>query len=400
MNHTREQHGYEVLQERIRRVRPTRVVHVLWNGEIGGAERAVYQLVRAQVRQGDVEPAILFAQGRGHYWKESQALGCDVINLELSHGHAIEEIFRVARAMRAFDVHHFHSAEPLLMLASVLGTDAMRVYTHRGGFIRYGLAKRLRHEVTGVLLRRHFHAFSGNTQHGAHAAASLYRLPFSSLEVIYNGVDFNLLQPRRSANAVRSELHLDRSNFVLGTAATLKAWKRIDRLVDLVADMGIPSLRVVVLGDGPERKRLEARAEERQVAGTVIFTGSILNVADYLQVMDAFCLPSMGLESFGNAAVEAMGMGVPTLVFSDGGGLTEHIVNGRNGFVVRDPRGLAETVNRLMIDSQLRREIGQNASDDVRAHYRPADTAAAYLSLYKKAIVSSDARQRLEDGNQ
>ena len=47
-------------------------------------------------------------------------------------------------------------------------------------------------------------------------------------------------------------------------------------------------------------------------------------IADYVQVMDAFCLPSTGLESFGNAAVEAMALGVPTVVFADGGGLVEH----------------------------------------------------------------------------
>jgi glycosyltransferase involved in cell wall biosynthesis len=393
MTRTQERYEYGAVDQRERMQRPIRVVHALWNGEIGGAERAVYQLVRAQLRQGDVEPAILFARGRGHYWRESHSLGCDVVNLDLRHGHAVDEIFRVARAMRTFDVHHFHSPEPLLMLASILGTDATRVYTHRGGFIRYGLSKRLRHEVTGALLRRHFQALSGNTRHAARAGASLFRLPSSSFEVIYNGVDFDLLKPRRSANAVRSELELDTTNFVLGTAATLKPWKRIDRLLDLVSEMSDPTLRVLILGEGPERERLETRTEDHQIARNVIFVGATPNVADYLQVMDAFCLPSMGLESFGNAAVEAMGVGVPTIVFSDGGGTTEHIEDGRTGFIVRDNASLAQTIARLMESAALRRRIGANAMDAMRARYTPTRAVASYGALYERARASDRPRK-------
>jgi glycosyltransferase involved in cell wall biosynthesis len=187
---------------------------------------------------------------------------------------------------------------------------------------------------------------------------------------------------------VRDELELDQTNFVLGTAATLKPWKRIDRLVDLVAEMREPTLRVLVLGEGPEQERLRARAEQRQIARNVIFVGSTPNVADYLQVMDAFCLPSMGLESFGNAAVEAMGVGLPTIIFSDGGGMAEHIEDGRTGFVVPDNATLARTVARLMESLALRRRIGASAMEAVRARYTLARAVASYRALYEHAIAS------------
>ena len=377
--------------------RPLRIVHCLWDGEIGGAERAVYQLVREQMDHPDVDPAILFAKSGGHYWSEAKKLGCPVITPELPHGHALTHIRRAAHAMRDFDVHHFHSAEPLLMVSSIACPSATRVYTHRGGFFRYGPAARLRYEMTGLLVRRYFHAFSGNTQHATRAGARLYRLPLERFDVTYNPVATELLAPRRSADDVRAELGLAPSDFVLGTAANLKPWKRIHRLLDVVAT-DAPDVRLLVIGDGPERQHLEAQAERLGIASRVIFAGAQPNAFDYIQVMDTFCLPSMGLESFGNAAVEAMGMGIPTLVFSDGGGLTEHIVNGRNGFVVYDNRGVAETVNRLRFDSQLRHEIGKNASDVVRARYTPAKTAAAYYGLYEKAFVSS-GRKKLDSGN-
>src|SRR6185503_21350953 len=94
--------------------RPLRVLHCLWNGEVGGAERAVHLLVREQMRGPGLAPALLFAQGRGHYWEEAKRLGWPVITLDLPNGHALGHLRQVAAAMRPFDLHHFHSAETLL----------------------------------------------------------------------------------------------------------------------------------------------------------------------------------------------------------------------------------------------------------------------------------------------
>lgn len=373
--------------------RPLRVLHCLWSGGIGGSERAVYQLARGQIQQAEVEPGLLFAHGDGHYWKEAQMLGCPVVDLELRHGHALASIHRVADAMRGFDVHHFHSAEPLFMLASVLRTDATRVYTHRGGLIRYGLAKRVRHELTGRLLRRQFHGFSANTRHAARVGEALFRVPATAFEVIYNGVDFELLRPTREAAPVRAELGLSSKSFVLGTAATLKPEKRIDRLIDLSLRVSDPTMRVLVLGDGPDRARLQSLVEERGVASRVLFVGAKPNVGDYLQVMDAFCLPS--IDSFGNAVVEAMGVGLPSIVFDDGGGMPEHIDDGQTGFVVSDEDALARTVRRLISDPPLRRRIGVKAMSEVRRRYTTASALTSYLEFYRR---SAAANALTEDG--
>src|SRR6185503_12501472 len=143
--------------------RPIRVLHCLWNGEVGGAERAVHLLVREQLRDASLAPALLFAQGRGPYWEEAHRLGCPVINLDLPNGRAVNSLNACVAAMRPFDLHHFHSAEALLMLASARCRDVRRVYTHRGGSTRYSMRKRLQYAAAGLLLRRRFHGFSGNT---------------------------------------------------------------------------------------------------------------------------------------------------------------------------------------------------------------------------------------------
>jgi glycosyltransferase involved in cell wall biosynthesis len=110
-------------------------------------------------------------------------------------------------------------------------------------------------------------------------------------------------------------------------------------------------------------------------------------VGDYLQVMDAFCLPSTSLESFGNAAVEAMAVGVPTIVFEDGGGLVEHVEQGRTGFVVADEDELRTVLLRLIDDEALRRRVGSCASETVRHRYALSKATEGYDALYADALA-------------
>lgn len=371
---------------------PIRVLHCIWNGETGGAERSVYQLARAQMRDPEISPGLLFAQGRGPYWEAAQKLGCPVVSLDLPHGRSLRYVSRAADAMGKFSIHHFHSAEPLLMLGSMRCRGAKRVYTHRGGDTIYPLRQALRYKLTGHLLRRSFHGFSGNSLHAVASAAHLLGVPDQRFAVTYNGLDFGLLEPTRSATDVRAELGLSPGEFVIGTAANLRPWKRIDRLLRAAHALGRPEVRVLILGEGPDTTRLRAIARDLDFESRVVFAGLRAHVGNDLQVMDAFCLPSDALESFGNAAVEAMGMGTPTVVFSDSPGLAEHIQSGRTGFVVDNETQLRDRLLELVDDRELARSIGEAGRTAVRERYTMDGAAGNYRRLYESLIGGRSAQ--------
>jgi glycosyltransferase involved in cell wall biosynthesis len=302
-------------------------------------------------------------------------------------------MLRAVPALSRFDLHHFHSAEPLLISASLRCRGVRRYYTHRGGVIDYPQKQRLRYRTTGLLLRR-FTALSANTAHGAACAAELLRINRERFAVTYNGIDFDLLQPRTDAAEIRRRLGLRGKSFVIGTVAHLREWKRIDRLIDAVAAIADPAVQLLIVGDGEDLPRLESRAAHWGLDGTVIFAGKQADVADYLQVMDAFCLPSTELESFGNAAVEAMALGVPSIVFRDGGGLLEHIVPGRTGFVVGSDAELVQTIRRLVDDPTLREQVGTAGRQFVRTRYTLANAGQSYRELYGMQPMSSTTGDR------
>lgn len=363
-----------------------RVAHCAWSGVVGGAERALHLLVREQTADPELAPAVMYGRG-GPYADRMRALGVPVLVLGRMSPRTLG---RAVRFLRPYPVHHFHGPEPLLMLASLLCPGARRVYTQRGGAFdgRLAFKRRLRYAAVGLFLRRRFHAWSGNTAHGARAGAALFGLDPARVATTHNGLEFDLLEPARPAAEVREQLGLGAEEFVVGTAANLKDWKRVDRLVRAVAAPGMDGVRALVVGDGAERERLEALAGELGVAERVLFTGMQPHVGDFLQVMDAFALPSSDRESFGNAAVEAMAVGLPTVVFEDCGGVREHLRHDETGVVVAGQAAFEAALRRLRDEPRYASRIGAAARRHVRSTYTPAAAAARYRALYERALVS------------
>ena len=182
---------------------------------------------------------------------------------------------------------------------------------------------------------------------------------------------------------------------MLGTASTLKDWKRVDRLVHALAAVDRPELRLLIVGDGAERRRLEELVDRLGVRSRTLFTGLQTDVANLVQCMDAFCLPSNGRESFGNAAVEAMALGVPTIVFADGGGTTEHIDDGTTGFIVADDAELRRDAHpparRPAAASIDRRRGPRSRSASATRRRRRCDATCSCTSAAAAARVGSDA---------
>lgn len=363
-----------------------KILHFLWSGDVGGAERAVYLLVREQLKDVSLQPSIALAKLSGFYGNAISELGCPTVVLNVTNGRSFHRLPNIIRQIRPFDLHHFHIGEPLFMIASLFCRGVKRVYTHRGGLMDYSWRKKVRYSLVGYLLRQSFHGLSGNTAHGAKSAATLFSLPPECVQVTYNGLEFDLLVPKRSVIELRVALQLQPYHLVIGTSANLKDWKRIHLLLESVAQIEDKNVRLLIVGDGPERLRLENLTDQTGIRERVIFAGKQTHIADYLQLMDIFCLPSSEMESFGNASVEAMALNIPTIVFADGGGLVEHIEAGKTGYIVHTVEELAQTVRYLAQNPDVRKQIGLLGSIAVRDKYTLARCASRYNSLYATAI--------------
>lgn len=359
------------------------VLHVVWALEEGGAP--VYQLVLEQRRRG-LEADVLVANKGGFYAEKTREAGARVHELRQRRAFDMS-VLRHARAiLQAYPIVHFHATEPVLIALAAREPHLRLFYTHRAGLHDYSLRKRFRHAIIGHYLRR-FDGVTANTRQSAQAAARLFGLAPDSITVVYNGLDFTLLEPRRSREEVLSELRDERGSTTrIGTAAILRRLKRVDRLIHAMAAIRDESVHCYIFGDGPARPELERLASTLQVSDRVTFVGHKRGLGDYLQVLDIFALPSGPAEAFGNAVVEAMAVGIPSVVFVDGGGLTEHIEDRSTGFIVRDQNEFVQTLLQLTRDEALRSDLGVAARESVRRKYTMHAMVAGYDSVYQGVV--------------
>lgn len=364
-----------------------KVLHTMWQGTIGGAERAVYQLIRSQIDYSDFRPTVAYAQGQGYYADRCRQIGCTVIDLSIARARHLWTAARIKKEFSKFDIHHFHAFEPPMVLGSLFCKGATRIYTHRGGFHKYPLHKRI---VNSLILRRSFHGFTGNTKHACKIGARQFHIHEDAWDVTYNGLDFSIFEPESSAAAIAKEFSVQRGeNIIIGTTANLRKWKRIDYLLSACAKLSNVNYQLLIVGNGPDRDRLESMVLDLGIRDKVIFTGMQKKIGDFLQLMDVFVLPSDSGESFGNSVVEAMAQGIPSIVMVDGGGLPEHINHDETGYIANSESDLFDHLDRLVQSEDTRSRLGDNARNSIRTKYTLENLVRTYDQVYKKAIASN-----------
>lgn len=218
-----------------------------------------------------------------------------------------------------------------------------------------------------------------------------------AIEVIPNFVDTDRFRPaaERSWSALR---HLLPQAFagaasggqprVLVHNSNFRALKRVDLVVRVFAEVQRRRGDVVLLlvGDGPERSRVEALLRELHLVPSVCLLGKQRRVEEVLGHADLFLLPSE-TESFGLAALEAQSCGVPVLA-SRVGGLPEVIADGETGVLTEpgDVAAMAEAACALLADEERRRAMGQAARTRALLRFRRLPLAAEYEALYLRLL--------------
>lgn len=147
-------------------------------------------------------------------------------------------------------------------------------------------------------------------------------------------------------------------------------------------------VRLVLIGDGPDRPVAERKARELGIDKNVFFMGKQEDVYFLLRLGDIFLLPSAS-ESFGLAALEAMSCGLPC-VTSNAGGLPELNVDGFSGYVapVGDVQKMSEQVMAILKNRELKRQLGMQAKERALNEFHADRIIPRYIALYEETLAS------------
>lgn len=226
------------------------------------------------------------------------------------------------------------------------------------------------------------------------------------VEVIHNGVDtehFSGGDPAARRLLRRTHGFAD-GDYVIGISAVLRPEKNHLQLLEAVSllhHLGLPA-RLLIIGDGPLRSRIEARARYLGIADSVRITGFQQDVRPHLIACDVVALCSIAVETFSLAALEAMAMSRP-VVHSDLGGASEMIVPGYNGYLfpVGDTASLVDRLRQLA-DPTWATILGGNARRRVEERFSETAMVTRYEQLlvdlcHRHATDGADSRYRRQD---
>ena len=199
--------------------------------------------------------------------------------------------------------------------------------------------------------------------------------------VIYNGVDPETFSPAESSGG--SDVILSVGNLI-----PIKGHELLLRVFASV-ESRYAAATCTIIGDGPERSRLSRLAGELKIAGKVRFLGrqSRSSVAKAMRNCTLFALPSR-YEGLGCVYLEAMSA-AKSVIACRGQGIDEIVQHGVNGWLIdpEDLPGLAEALEALLQNQQMRRQIGEMARRTIQNGLTLAHQAERLVRVYQECCT-------------
>ena len=371
--------------------RKIRVLETIRQGQIGGGETHVLDLVQALDRTR-FEPVVL-SFTPGPMIDRLMAMGVRTHVIHTERPFNIATWRRVKRLLRdeRIDLVHAHGTRAnsnTFWAAKQLGLPI--IYTVHGWSFHldqaplvkksYQLAEKLLMAQAGVTIC----VSESNRRDG---------LKFSQMSravVIKNGINLQRFNPSLHTYNVRAELDIAADVVLVGYIARMTAQKDPFTLLRAVAALpaGL-NIKFLLVGNGDLKAEAQQLARQLGIEAKVIFTDFRQDIPDVLQALDIFCLPSLW-EGLPIGILEAMAMGKPVIA-SDIDATKEIIEHGLNGLLVpiKAPEKLAVAIQQLAASQELRRSLGACAYQTIQAGFTAEAMTRQVEQLYLQQVPRS-----------
>jgi glycosyltransferase involved in cell wall biosynthesis len=370
---------------------PVRVLYLTHTLGVGGAEELILNMV-ARLPRDRYEPMVCcFENPPGPIGPEIAALGVPVVPLGVAPGwrHPLAwwTILRRLRQLRPQIVHTFmlpaslygRSAAVAAGVPIIIGTE-VNIYDRKQGH--------------HILIERLLSARSACVVASAESVKAAYvrqlGISADTVRVVYNAVNWDRLNATQTPDDVRQSLGIPRDRLVVGVVATLQDKKGHRVLIDAVAETpGLERVWLMLVGDGPERRPLEAYVAARGIADRVTFCGTRRDLGNVLPAMDVFALPSLW-EGLPLALILAMGAERP-VVATRLAGIPEVVTNGDTGLLVEpgNVQQLGAALARVCTDAALRARLGARARAAVRDRFGADAYSESVMRIYEEFLGRS-----------
>jgi glycosyltransferase involved in cell wall biosynthesis len=201
--------------------------------------------------------------------------------------------------------------------------------------------------------------------------------------LINNGID--LASFKLPLALKRTDFNIGNDEKIAGTVGRLTKEKGHCYLLAAAADAlrVVPELKILIVGEGPLKKTLQAQARDLKIEDKVIFTGIRDDIPQLLKLMDVFVLPSL-IEGMPLALLEAMAAKVP-VVTTDVGAVSSIVKDEVSGLLIppRDSKAMSEAMTRLLLNKNKAVELADKGYEIVKRDFSVQKMASDYKQLYE-----------------
>jgi len=378
------------------KTRPVRIAHVV-EATTGGVARHLMDLT-AHLDPAEFATVLYLSFTRPESWTEqlrgfarAQNFLLREIPLAGVHNQLLVARLREWMAQDAIDLLHLHSAKAgYLGRLAARGTDIPTIYTPHAfpfqrttdwfRFLYRRIERKLAAETAGIIC-----VSAGEAEEALDAG-----LPEEKLVVIPNGLDIDawpLITPEQRAEA-RTLYGIAPEEMVVGALARVTTQKGFDLLLQAAEEtlFDFPTSRVIIWGDGPQRRALRRLAKRLRLPRVEFLRGMDDPHRTYA-AMDVYCAPSRW-EAGPYGVLEAMACGLP-IVASNVSGHVDYLVDEVNAklFEADLPGPLAGVLHAMLADQDVRDAFGAAARRHVEATFPLSRMVEATAAVYRAVVA-------------
>jgi len=369
--------------------RPIRIMHVVDSLAVGGLQKGLANLIQrldplrfehvvCVMRPTDAANAVSFS---GEHVRT-----CSLSKSESDSKIQVAALARKIRAIQPDVVHSRNSGAAEAVLAGKWVGSCALIHSEHG----IDAATNVKEPRRRIYLRRIAYELADRVLSVSYQLRDLHAkstgFAANRIAVIHNGVDARRFHPDASTRIrVRQEFGLSPDQFCIGCVGNLYPVKDQMTLLKAAAEVAkaCRDWRLLLIGEGPERARLEAFASAHSWRQDVTFLGPSNRVPELLNALDVYVLPSVS-EGISNSLLEAMSTGVAVIATNTGGN-PEVITDGESGwlFPVGDFNKLAEHLLLVKARRDLKIQFEQRAQRRVREEFSIDSMVQKYEELYQ-----------------
>lgn len=212
------------------------------------------------------------------------------------------------------------------------------------------------------------------------------------IKVVYNGVDSERFNPKNDCSYLYDEWNVPKNAKVIGMMGRVNSWKGQSDFLEAanIVMSKFPDVYTVFIGsafegEGWREKELADVIAKSPYSDQIISRGYRTDSQGIYKFYDIFVLPSTNPDPLPTVVLEAMATGKPIVGYRHGG-VYEMVKEGYNGLLaeVRNPKDLADKIEQLLIDDELREQMGEYSRERLLSHFSIEAYIKNYSDIYDK----------------